>query len=998
MLDEILGSLPVGPPSSQEDARKRSADSPASAKVPDTDLDDAILLWENDSSPLFSHTAERTRQSQALPNANHPFVASPGEKSYKLSGSFSMDTQTLSADKENTAPLLPKDGTPVRMKEAPARIHDSRKEGIVCASTYTVLKSAAVHVASSGGRGVLTPQSGKSGRDDVNASPAATTSQEGCGEMGESFSFGSSSPFQDTIVPRASKVRSPPVASSRSAEQATGQVSGTLSPRRDSYRFSASFVLDSQTVKAMEGITIQAADVHDTPDVSNVVTKNGAADDTLPKSPLRESHSSEISLGACSLGASTLSELFSSPGSEARQLDRSDPGSERSTRSSKSSGSRKRSASDGELFPSTDDSDLSADSLADQVREAFAWEQVRSVDEFIRRWAKHKEFAMALAVAKHVERETSIGLRRSARLQTKPRESPFVTDGKCLKGIAVCWENYRAHFLPLESLAASSLESLSHCLKGAKQVVVPDVPLALRFLARPCGLDLARLGWEEPRTAHWLLDPNRGEAELSEMVDQWAPYLEPLFEGDGQLVEAAAREAVLVWNLQKPLVAALKKADLYTLYVEQELRMLGMLCKMDLNGFGYDPERAQQTMADAERALDALQTDAWALAGRRFTLSSCQQVSIVLKAQVVPLAKGSLPPGGLWTKPVLERLSALHPLPAKILDWRKLNCVLTKILRPLGSHRRRHGDSGGALPRIHPWSRPWSTTGRAALTNPNLQGMAKGFVVCTQPPVTIAARAAFRAPPGWVLLSVDYSQVELRLLAHLSEDERLCGAFRAGGDVFRRMAALWSHCAEDAVDNTLRQRTKQICYGITYGQGSQSLANELGVERSEADAMIAQFWQAFPGLHRYSKRVLEQARASGEVRTLLGRRRPLPDLRSKRDAERGRAERQVLNTTVQGSAADLLRRSLLALDDSLGREFPESRGLLQPDRPHKGGAHLVLQLHDEILLEVWERDLPPVAALVRQCMEGAVPLRVPLAVRLHAGPDWARLQELTDLH
>ncbi|KAH7972879.1 hypothetical protein HPB52_018417 [Rhipicephalus sanguineus] len=415
---------------------------------------------------------------------------------------------------------------------------------------------------------------------------------------------------------------------------------------------------------------------------------------------------------------------------------------------------------------------------------------------------------------------------------------------------------------------------------------------------------------------------------------------------------------------------------------EQEVLLLGVLSKMDLNGIGYDPARAHQMVTEVDGALDALQRESWALAGRQFTLNSARQVEATMKAQVVPLVKGPLPPGALSSRAALAQLSTVHPLPAKILDWKKLRSVVALNLRPLGLHQRSLQPSGGRLSRIRPWSQPWTSTGRVMITEPNLQGIFKSFTVCTDSPVSINVRAAFRPFPGAVLLTADYSQLELRLLAHLSRDEQLCGVFRAGGDVFRRMAALWSHCKEDA-----------ICYGITYGQGARSLAQQLGMEHSEAEAMIAQFRQAFPGLQRYADRLLERARITNEVRTLLGRRRPLADLHSGSSRDKAKAERQVLSTAVQGSAADLLRRALISLDSALAQRFPDSKGLL-PEEPPSQGAFLVLQMHDELLLEVCEADLDTVSSMVRKAMEEAAELSVPLVVRLRAGPDWAHLDEL----
>lgn len=1005
-LDRLFGSLPIASPSSPVEVRQASADSPSLARtVVESNLDDAILFWENNSSPLSSPTVEQdSKEVRTLPGTNKPRGASPKDDDcYMLSGSLMANTQRLNAEKENF-PSPFKNGTRCKARVLSPQVRVSNKNN---AQKTTDADRKTLPLTALPNSRVLRSQARGSRQNQEKIQHDSSPHQRGLSAMSDSFDCGSSF-FQDMVVPRTSKLKSPPLTllksrrgdrSSKFTSQATAP-----SPRRDSYRLSGSFVLDSQTIKAMDGVTLAEGIVENAADdAHDCYVANGTSDDdplgpAHPKPLLTDTSSIEISGGICSLGSSTLSELFSSPGNVVLKSENSSPDSERSGRSSKSSKGRKRSASEGELFSSTEDSSVhSLDSLADRVREEFAWEHVKSARDFVCQWEKQKEFAMALVVKSHMEVQPSIGLTRSTRVIAKSSKNPFVVDSKCAMGVAVCWGKYQAHYLQLDGVAPAQIDQLSHLLAAAKRVVVPNVLEALRFLARPCGLDPSRLTWEEPRLANWLLDPNQGEATFANMVDQWAPHLQPLLEGVNNssdiLEEAAARLSVLVWHLQKPLVSALKRANMYSLYKEQEVQLLGVLSKMDLNGIGYDPVCAQQTVAQVDGALEALQREAWVLAGRQFALSSARQVEATMKAKVAPLVKGALPPGALSSRAALTQLSTVHPLPAKVLDWKKLRGVVALNLRPLSLHQRRLQPSGGRLSRIRPWSQPWTATGRVMVTEPNLQGIFKSFTVCTESPVSISVRAAFRPFPGAVLLTADYSQLELRLLAHLSQDTQLCKVFHAGGDVFRRMAALWSRCEEEAVDASLRQKTKQICYGITYGQGARSLAQQLGVQHSEAEAMIAQFRQAFPGMQRYADQLLERARVTNEVRTLLGRRRPLVDLHCGSSKDRAKAERQVLSTAVQGSAADLLRRALLSLDGALVRRFPDSRGLL-PEEPPTHGAFLVLQMHDELLLEVCEADLDTVSSMVRKSMEEAAKLSVPLVVRLRAGPDWAHLDEV----
>ena len=304
-----------------------------------------------------------------------------------------------------------------------------------------------------------------------------------------------------------------------------------------------------------------------------------------------------------------------------------------------------------------------------------------------------------------------------------------------------------------------------------------------------------------------------------------------------------------------------------------------------------------------------------------------------------------------------------------LLEFREVSKLKGTYVEPLpGYVNRRTG-------RVHPhFSQVTATTGRLACSDPNLQNI----------PVRTergrALRRAFvpREPDAhgrWVLLSADYSQVELRLLAHLSGDEALTAAFREGRDVHRATASKVFGVPEDEVDRAMRSRAKAINFGLMYGMGPQRLARETGLTVPEAKEFIERYFAAFPRVRRWLDVTLENAQQNGYVETLMGRRRALPELFAADARTRVGAENAAVNTPVQGSAADIIKRAMIDLEAALGR-----RSDLH--------GQLLLQVHDELVLEVPESELEATTAVVRTAMSGAMELAVPLDVDVGHGPNW----------
>jgi DNA polymerase-1 len=321
------------------------------------------------------------------------------------------------------------------------------------------------------------------------------------------------------------------------------------------------------------------------------------------------------------------------------------------------------------------------------------------------------------------------------------------------------------------------------------------------------------------------------------------------------------------------------------------------------------------------------------------------------------------PKGGRSTDAdVLEALAEKHPLPAKVLEFRELDKL--------------KGTYIDALPRcvdprtgrIHTrFDQAVAATGRLSSSDPNLQN------IPVRSELGRSIRAAFVAPPGSVILSADYSQIELRVLAHLAHDAELVDAFASGGDVHVRTAALIFDKPASEVTADERRAAKTINFGVIYGMGESALAKQIGIPRDQAAKFIAAYFTRYSGVAQFMEKTVEAARQGESVRTLLGRRRFLPNLRSANRALRFEAERVARNTPIQGTAADILKLAMIDLGS--GGALP--------------GARMVLTVHDELVFEVTESAAPEAAAHIRERMERTIQLDVPLVVDVGWGASWA---------
>lgn len=436
---------------------------------------------------------------------------------------------------------------------------------------------------------------------------------------------------------------------------------------------------------------------------------------------------------------------------------------------------------------------------------------------------------------------------------------------------------------------------------------------------------------------------------------------------EGGLAYLAAR-ALLPLALRDVLLPRLsaRPASL-RVYEEMELPLVPVLARMELAGIAVDPEALSALSVDLGARLAALETEIHAAAGEPFNVGSPPQLGRILFEKLgYPVLKKTAKTKSYATgSEVLEELAVkgFRPLPGLVLEWRELSKLKGTYVDALPRHLAKDG-------RIHTrFDQAVAATGRLSSNDPNLQNI---------PVRTEAGRAirrAFVAPPGRLLVAADYSQVELRLLAHLSGDAALIETFRRGEDIHRATAAKIFGIHPELVSPDQRRGAKTINFGILYGMGPFALAGQLGVPQGEAKSFIAAYFQQFPSIRACLDGILAKARETGATETILGRLRPIPGIADRNHAVRANAERMAMNAPFQGSAADLIKKAMISLDGRLRAEVPTAR--------------MLLQVHDELVLECDAADTPRVAAIAKETMEGVAALAVPLTVDTASGSDWA---------
>ncbi len=415
-----------------------------------------------------------------------------------------------------------------------------------------------------------------------------------------------------------------------------------------------------------------------------------------------------------------------------------------------------------------------------------------------------------------------------------------------------------------------------------------------------------------------------------------------------------------VARLSERYARRLSELSLTELFETLERPLSKVLAKMEARGVLVDTERLAQLGKRCEKELAALEARAHEAAGREFNVNSPRQLEGILFDDVGLKPIKRTKTARSTDAATLEALAEQHPLPALILELRQIAKLKSTYIDALPSL------VNPKTGRIHSsWEQAIAATGRLSSTDPNLQN------IPIRSELGREIRGAFVAPPGHQIVSADYSQIELRVLAHLSEDPVLLDAFQRGQDIHTRTAMEVFELAADDVTAEHRRRAKAVNFGVIYGQGESGLAKSLGIARAEAASFIEAYFKRYEGVRTFMDRTLSSARESDSVRTLLGRRRLVPDVRSGNRARRLAAERIAMNAPIQGTAADLLKLAMVALA-----------------APVTPGSHMVLTVHDELVFEVPEAEVAAACQQIREKMEGVWELKVPLSVDIGHGASW----------
>ncbi len=430
----------------------------------------------------------------------------------------------------------------------------------------------------------------------------------------------------------------------------------------------------------------------------------------------------------------------------------------------------------------------------------------------------------------------------------------------------------------------------------------------------------------------------------------------------------ACEDAEVAWRLTQTLKNAL--AERITRHDAIELPLSTVLADMEWQGVKLDKNCLQQLSTQFGERIATLEAGIHEAAGEVFNIHSPKQLGVVL-FETLGLAGGKKTKSGQWstTHAVLENLALQHEVPRLVVESRslsKLKSTYTDALCALV-----HTATG----RVHTsYNQAITTTGRLSSSEPNLQN------IPIRSEEGREIRKAFIAPEGTLLLAADYSQIELRLMAHFSTDTAMIAAFHDRQDIHRATAANIHGIAPDAVTGEMRRQAKAVNFGILYGMSAFGLAKQLGVSRKEAQAFIDGYFARYPQVQVFMAQTLVQARAQAWVETLCGHRVLVPDINSKNTMQRNYAERTAINAPLQGSAADIIKLAMNDLHKKLATAHPD--------------AHLILQVHDELIVECPEADADAVAEMMRKCMESVVNLRVPLTVDIGRGVNWFEAHQL----
>lgn len=557
-----------------------------------------------------------------------------------------------------------------------------------------------------------------------------------------------------------------------------------------------------------------------------------------------------------------------------------------------------------------------------------------------------------------------------------------------LVGVSLAVEPGRACYIPLgHHLAAGQVQADRAEILAKLAPLLTDPKLAklgqnlkydLTVLAR-AGVEMAGVEFDS-MVASYLLNPGKTSHGLAAIAAEYLGRSVISYEeatgGKDKLfadtpldtaVTYAAEDADVALQAALKLGPMLKQAKLDKLFRELEMPLVPLLSRLERNGVGLDVEGLNELSKELEGQLQRSEALCYQLAGHEFNLNSPQQLAQVLfeELNLDTVKKTKKRTAYSTDMSVLTQLAEVHPLPAEVLNYRTLSKIKGTYVDVLP------GLVNPATGRVHTsFNQTVTATGRLSSSDPNLQN------IPVRSELGARIRACFVPRPGFLMLSADYSQIELRVLAHLSQDPLLVQDMSGGLDVHTQTASRLFEVPPGLVTPDMRRRAKTVNFGVLYGMSAFRLAREQKISRAEAQDIIEKYLGRYRGIAEFQQANLMQARDNGYVTTLLGRRRFLPGINASDRIAREAAERMALNTPIQGTAADIIKLAMLRVDEMLAAEFPE--------------ALMILQVHDELVFECPQAQIKAFAKRVKQVMEGVVKLKVGLVVDLGWGQNWGQ--------
>ncbi|NMC20325.1 MAG: DNA polymerase I [Thermogutta sp.] len=590
----------------------------------------------------------------------------------------------------------------------------------------------------------------------------------------------------------------------------------------------------------------------------------------------------------------------------------------------------------------------------------------------------------------HTFRELVERLRTAACISLDTETTDIRPRWASLVGIALSTGPEAAYYIPVRGPEGAKTLPEAEVVAALRPVwedaQIPKLGQNLKYdsiILRNIGVSLRGIEFDT-LIAAYLLDAGSRSHSLDELAKRYLEYEttkidELIGKGKQQrqidsveiprVAAYAGQDVTLPWHLRDRLEPQLQGEGLQSIFQELEIPLISVLADMEYRGIRIDAEYLDSLSRQFAERMAELEAEIHRLAGMTFNIGSPKQLQEVLfhRMHLPPVKRTKT--GTSTDSEVLEELAPLHPLPQKILEYRQ--------------YAKLKGTYVDALPqmvcprtgRIHAsFHQAVTATGRLSSSDPNLQNI----------PIRTeegrAIRAAFIAEEDWALVSADYSQIELRILAHLSGDEHLCRAFAEDQDIHHAVAAEVFGVPPAAVTPEMRRRAKAVNFGVIYGQTPFGLAKQLRISQEEAAQFIDSYFARYPGINRFFETVLADCREHGFVQTILGRKRKISGVREDPNRQRNLPERTAVNTVIQGSAADLIKKAMIRVHGRLRQERLQ--------------AALLVQIHDELLLECPCMELPLVTELLREEMQNAFSLNVPLKVDVRSGPNWGEMQAL----